>query len=206
MFYFNLLMKLSLIKSAYYSFKFKAKIFVGKNVKLRISKSARLQPIRKGDSLFIGVHMNGDYNTSVELKDNSEMRFGKSVCINKGCKLVIGKNAVFTIDDKSFINEQSVVYCMKQISIGKNCAIAWNVTIMDSDMHKIIKDGMVLNNDKAILISNKVWIGVGSIILKGTLISDNVIVAAGSIITNKLEVSNKVYVGHLPKQSFEDWK
>ena len=55
---------------------------------------------------------------------------------------------------------------------------------MDSNGHEVYSENRTQGRDipKEIHIGNNVWIGLNSIILKGTHIGDNSIVAAGSVV------------------------
>ena len=66
--------------------------------------------------------------------------------------------------------------------------------IFDHD-HKI-KNGRVLHNDyelDEIIIGENVWIGAGSIILRGSKIGDNSIIAAQSVVKGEIP-SNTIYI------------
>ncbi len=66
------------------------------------------------------------------------------------------------------------------IVIGNNCVIASGVNIIDSNGHVLISNDRTKGRDvpEKISIGNNVWIGLNSIILKGSIIGDNCVVAA----------------------------
>jgi len=66
----------------------------------------------------------------------------------------------------------------KQVHIGTDCIIAWNVFISDCDWHKI--DGKPFQDD--VFIGNHVWVAGDSSILKGTRIDDGCIVGTHSVV------------------------
>lgn len=70
-----------------------------------------------------------------------------------------------------------------KVEIGNSCKIAWDVIIMDSDLHPI--EGKVLEN-KPVIIEDHVWIGCRAIILKGVRIGKGAIIAAGSVVTKDI--------------------
>lgn len=96
---------------------------------------------------------------------------------------------------KAFVSANSNIACVKSIKIGSFCKIAWGGTLIDSDFHKIIdtETGRVVNEPKEIIISEKVWIGCNTTILKGVVISPECIVGAGSTVNKSLTESNCVY-------------
>lgn len=119
---------------------------------------------------------------------------GVHISRRKGSKIVMGhkvklyhdvgiyldsSEASIIIGDKTYINRRTELKCQKSIKIGSECAIAWDVTIMDTDYHSV--DGK--NFTSPVNIGNQVWIGCKTIILKGVNIGDGAIVAAGSVVT-----------------------
>ena len=69
--------------------------------------------------------------------------------------------------------------------------IAPNVIIVDSDFHqtwppesRFISD--TRTSDKEVIIGRNVWVGMNSLILKGSVIGDNSIIAAGSVVTEEI--------------------
>ncbi|MBC6720505.1 hypothetical protein [Treponema sp. Marseille-Q4130] len=66
---------------------------------------------------------------------------------------------------------------------------------MDTDFHKIMENGNVVNDDKPVYIGSHVWIGCRNTILKGSYIPKDVIIAANSTVAKKLKKSNCIYGG-----------
>jgi acetyltransferase-like isoleucine patch superfamily enzyme len=97
-----------------------------------------------------------------------------------------GPHAKLTIGDYTSIWYGTVVSARHEITIGSQCAISWNCTIIDNDMHEVLytDDALVgRTDDMAVRIGDHVWIGAQAIILKGVTIGANSVVAAGSIVT-----------------------
>lgn len=112
------------------------------------------------------------------------------------CKLVCGTTGVFEIGDNTILNGVGMT-AYKKIKIGKNCLISSGTFISDTDFHPIDpesrqKVSMGYPTDfsevkKAeVIIGDNVWVGWGSIILKGVTIGDNSIVASGSVVTSNI--------------------
>lgn len=75
--------------------------------------------------------------------------------------------------------------CEKNIKIGENTSIAWNVTIMDTDRHRIKnKNNEITNEVKSVSIGDNVWIGHSAEIKKGVTIGDGAIIASNSVVTS----------------------
>jgi acetyltransferase-like isoleucine patch superfamily enzyme len=97
---------------------------------------------------------------------------GYRVSVNEGATLELGSG---------YINHNVNIACFHHIRIGDRVAIAENVTIRDSDNHRLNYDGHAVS--KPIEIGNHVWIGMNATILKGVRIGDGAVIAAGSVVT-----------------------
>ncbi|MEG1610251.1 MAG: acyltransferase [Bilophila sp.] len=89
------------------------------------------------------------------------------------------------------LNGTSVTARSCSISIGKDTMIAPNCVLTDSDFHALWPAATrhiepAFERDKDVCIGANVWIGMGSIILKGVTIGDGAIVGAGSVVTRDI--------------------
>ena len=82
---------------------------------------------------------------------------------------------------------------------GNNSIISWDCLILDTDFHRIYKDGNIINENKLIEIGNHVWIGAKSTILKGTKIADGSGIEAGNLCTGLLSDEKSIYAGQPAK-------
>lgn len=192
----------------YFSFRRVGKLSVGREVEF-INKGK----IQSGLSYMGGIRnltvnlVNANSSKSFLLNEG-EVILGDNVRIHKGFGIHVGKGAVFSLGDNSYINPESIIICHSSITIGKDCAISWKVELIDDDLHTIYDtDDKVLNPSRQIVIGNKVWIGAGAKILKGSVIGDGAIIAAGSIVTGVVD-SNSLYAGIPAKKIKENvnWK
>ena len=145
----------------------KAKIFV-KNGILRFNHTSR------GSEPFVGL---------LEMLPNATFNVNGNFRFYPGSHVIIGENARLEVGS-GYINRNCRIQCQLGISIGFKVAISENVTIWDSDFHKVKREGYTMA--KPITIGNHVWIGTNVIILKGVEIGDNSIVAAGSVVTKDI--------------------
>lgn len=82
----------------------------------------------------------------------------------------------------------TTIYSTASIKIGKNVTIGANCKIIDNDFHPLNPEQRRLNLNKEhtarapILIGDNSFIGMNTIILKGTVIGHNVVVGAGSVV------------------------
>lgn len=78
-----------------------------------------------------------------------------------------------------------------RIDIGDDTMIAANVIIVDSDFHvPWPPENRWINSttgfDREVVIGSKVWIGMNTVILKGSHIGDNSIIGAGSLVVGDI--------------------
>ncbi|MCB0743254.1 MAG: acyltransferase [Ignavibacteriae bacterium] len=160
---------------------FKNKLF---NCYIRLVK--KTISIGKGSTIQYNTYINVGSNR-LEIGDNVYVRsnpkgyhagmpFTSAFFIDiKGAYIKIGNN---TRLNGVFIHSQA------GIDIGNDCVIASGVQIIDSNGHKVNSINRTIDRDNPIpiKIGNNVWIGLNSIILKGSVIGDNSVVAAGSIV------------------------
>ena len=68
----------------------------------------------------------------------------------------------------------------ESVSIGRFVKVAWDVVIMDTDLHG--HSGQPAQA-KPVVIEDEVWIGCRALILKGVRIGKGAIIGAGAIVT-----------------------
>lgn len=190
---FVILSKTSMIKTLYYSLKFKSQIIIGRGTALNLQKGSQIV-VTKG-RLYLGYDFTLPQKTVLDIYHNGRLVIDGVVRINRGTKVLIGENAILKIGHNTYINEHSRIQCREDIEIGKGCAIAWNVNILDTDEHVAVINGKKSTNGK-VTIGNRVWIGCNVIILKGTVLGDGSIIAAGSVVTK--DVPQATLIGGNP--------
>ncbi len=136
--------------------------------------------------------------------------FGKGVVVNSSFLsnlvglyqrtiIVAKKNGEIHIGDHVGISG-ATIYSWEKITIGDYTRIGANVKIIDTDFHPVDPTERLNGNNTAaktspIQIGKNVFIGMNSIILKGTVIGDNCVVGAGAVVVGRYE-SNSVIVGN----------
>jgi acetyltransferase-like isoleucine patch superfamily enzyme len=130
----------------------------------------------------------------VQLKQNCVINVDEQSQV-EGAILFDKENASISIGKRVFINGSLIA--AQRIEIGDDVLVSWGVTIVDHNSHAIsfsqrvndVTDWKLGKKDWSnvkvapIKISNKVWIGFNSIILKGVSIGEGAIVGAGSVVT-----------------------
>lgn len=115
-----------------------------------------------------------------------------------GADIVVFENGYLNLGKNSYINSDCKIRCHKEITIGENCAISHDFTVMDSDAHSISRK----ENTKPVHIGNNVWIGTRVTIIKGVTIGDEAVIAAGSVVTK--DVPAKALVGGVPAKVIKE--
>lgn len=120
---------------------------------------------------------------SLKLENNSKLVIDGTVLIGPGVRLLVGNQAVLELEDV-YINSNSSIVCYKHVKIGKGTTIGWDVEILDSDFHRLIREDFEVS--KPIVIGSHVWIGSRAMILKGVTIGSGSVVACGAIVTRNV--------------------
>ena len=97
-----------------------------------------------------------------------------------GVRLECWRDARVSIGNGTYLNRNVEIIAAQEVVIGRDCMIAWDVVIMDTDQHGI---GGAAIASRPVHIGDRVWIGCRAIVLKGVTIGDDAVVAAGAIVT-----------------------
>ncbi len=143
------------------------------------------------------------------VSDKKSIFLGRDVCINSSFKsnpiggsdrtiLFARPGAKITIGNNVGISN-STIFAASSVIIGNDVMIGGDCRIYDTDFHSINYDHRLQKPDiniksKPIVISNGVFIGAHSIILKGVSIGEKSVIAAGSIVTKDIP-SNELWGG-----------
>jgi len=130
---------------------------------------------------------------SFMLEKNSKLILDGKVVVGQGVRLHLREKAVLKLEDV-IINCNSSIFCDNYISIGKGTIIGWNVDILDSDRHYVVRENFEVT--KPILIGPHVWIGARAMILKGVTIGSGSVVACGAVVNKN--VPENTLVGGVP--------
>lgn len=101
--------------------------------------------------------------------------------IGSGC--LVSVDGDFSIGD-SYIREGSHITCKNEVTIGDNCALSWDVDILDDDYHRITIDGRDSAQSSPVRIEDDVWVGHGVSINKGVTIHEGSVVASDSVVVS----------------------
>ncbi len=106
-----------------------------------------------------------------------------SVALFSGVRLEVWRGALLTIGKGTYLNRNTEVVAARSVSIGRDCMIARDVLIMDTDQHAL--PGAELGV-APVVIEDRVWIGARAIVLKGVTIGHDSVIGAGAIVTKSV--------------------
>src|SRR5690554_3494159 len=138
----------------------------------------------------------------IDLKNNSKLNLGNNVMLNStnygyhinmhNCVKILadGENSEIYIGANTRIHG-SCIHAKSKITIGKNCLIAGNCQIIDSNGHETLMERPLdrifsMDKPREIIIEDNVWIGANCIVLKGVKIGSGSIIAAGSVVVESI--------------------
>ncbi len=110
-----------------------------------------------------------------------------------GARLECWAGAVIRIGNGTYLNRNSEIVAARSVTIGRDCKIARDVVIMDTDQHEIPGIGLTI---RPVTIGDRVWLGTRATVLKGVTIGDDAVVAAGSVVTR--DVPSRTIVAGVP--------
>ncbi len=105
------------------------------------------------------------------------------VSIGRGASVRVLPHGTLKIGARTYLSEGCRLACTKNIVIGSECIISWDVHIFDDDGHTV--EGGA--SPRPIHIGHKVWIGARATILSGSEIGDGCVVAAGAVVRGRFE-------------------
>ena len=122
----------------------------------------------------------------------SKVTIGHKCQIQDGVDFRLGlpfdeKNNI-KIGDRTFLGRCCEINCGSQITIGNDCLIASNTTIVDA-AHAILPPHLLTNSQtfsKPIIIEDDVWIGTHCVVIGGVTVGKGSIVAAGAVVTKTI--------------------
>lgn len=173
------------------------KVIIGNNSLIYHSKVNTKRFFNK-NNIRIGNNVN-IINCTFNLYGSSN-----DIIIEEGAKL---DNVTFWIEDNqnlikigkktTFHGTCQLAACEgTAIQIGNDCMFSHDIYIRTTDSHSIIKNNKRINKARNIIIGNHVWIGMQTLILKGSNIPDGCIIGARSTISSSDMEKKCIYAGH----------
>lgn len=146
--------------------------------------------------------------SSTWIKNAGEFICKGIVDINRGCRIEVSEDARLVLDN-CFINNNCLILCQHEMSVGSGTSIGWNTQICDEDYHEVVRcEYDVLrvvggNIRQGIVIGKHVLLGNNCFIYKGVTIADGCVVASNSVVKKSLLKPNTLYAGNPAKEICE---
>ncbi len=131
---------------------------------------------------------------------------GNHVTLGYDCTLEVLADALLEIQDHANITQNVLISCSKHIRIGAYSLIGENVSIRDAEHRTLSHELISCQSSVAerIEIGKDVWIGAGSLVLRGASIAEGAIIGAKSLVNRSADIqASGIYVGtpvHFLKQ------
>jgi acetyltransferase-like isoleucine patch superfamily enzyme len=149
----------------------------GRGAKLRVRGT---MSVGRLDTRLGQVTQKGIDRSVIQLAERARLEIDGSVALGAGTRIILGPAARLAIGDQTFCVGNSSFIVRSEVQIGGDCAISWDVQIMDTDFHKIAPGAV---DTAPVRIGNHVWIGSRATILKGVSIGDGAVIGAGTVVT-----------------------
>ncbi len=121
--------------------------------------------------------------TALYIREQGQLEINGYNQIGRGSLVWILEGGRIEMKGNSFTAGKNMLISKERVSIGRNCAIAWGVTICDHDFHKLYKDGKQRVETAAVTIEDNVWIGMNATILKGVTVGQGAVIGASAVVT-----------------------
>jgi acetyltransferase-like isoleucine patch superfamily enzyme len=157
----------------------------------------------------IGKNVSFGQRVSVSAPRGSKLKIGQNVKIDGDTILILGPRGVLEIGGNTYIGRRNIISAMEKVIIGEDCMFAHNVTVLDSShVFENVAIPMTTQGEKteAVEMSNDIWIGLGSAVLKGAILKSRTIVAANSVVSKRSSgnSSGSVILGGNPAEIIKE--
>lgn len=149
------------------------------------------------------------HHSSVQFKGKHNTLIVGRNCYLNGLRLIFeGDNNCIEIGDDVFILDDTRIYVAdgSNVTIGDQCMFSDHIEIRTTDNHSIFDraTGLRVNYEKDVALEPQVWLGMHTIILKGTFLAQGTIVGAGSLVSGRHDTPNSVIAGNPAKRLREN--
>ncbi len=101
------------------------------------------------------------------------------------CKIYLYGNSILHIKSNTGVRGVEFNLNNANIIVGEQCMFGYGILLRNHDSHKVIdlKNNIITNHPKDIILGKHIWIAQNVTILKGSSIGDNSIIGLGSVVT-----------------------
>ena len=142
------------------------------------------------------VAMKAQYSSgqsAYKIFGGGQIFLGQACCIEEGTLLQTTDGHI-QLGAGVYINRNCTIVSHENIIVGDHATIGPNVCIYDHDHNYRATEGGIISTP--VVIGKRVWIGAGSIILRGTKIGDDCVIASGSVVKGEIPAATVVVCKH----------
>lgn len=109
--------------------------------------------------------------------------------VGSGSAISVGPKGCLEFGDDFIVTANTKFISFNHIVFGPHCRVAWEVIVMDTDLHQTInrETGKKSTINAEIIIGRNNWIGNKALILKRAVTPDYCVIAAYSMVNKKLD-------------------
>lgn len=149
-----------------------------------------------------GIALMGDSNRVV-IGNAGAYQLLDLVCEDRGNEVLFG-DGTEVAGHTEFIAIEGT-----RIVVGNGCLFSGRISIRTGDSHSVVDlKGRRINCSEDVVFGDRVWVGQGVTVLKGTSVAHSCILGASAVVTRKFDQPNCVIAGNPAKVVREgiDWK
>lgn len=176
-------------------------LFIHNNVKIQRGENSQIfiNCNKKSGLIKIGFNATNFYSSSFDKSVFTILGtwiINGKVDIGPKSRISIGSNAIL-VTHRLWVTGELLMIIRKKVYCAENVLMAWHITIMDHDAHRIFNiENERINPEKDIYLGENIWIGCNTTILKGTSLKRDIIIGAGSVVATKINEVGVVLAGN----------
>lgn len=198
--------RLSILRSAYYSLRFRGRFLVARGSRVVLDRSAKVEFGPQGFFL-LGFHHDSPIPALLNMGRMTRMVVPGTVQAWKGSQIHVLRGGCLEFGDKNILNEGSRITCCQSVRWGNGSGLSWDASLLDTDLHPIYVNGTWNTQDAPVVVGDHVMVGTGALVLKGVTLGSGSIVAAGAVVA--ADVPPRSLVGGNPARVIRediDWR
>lgn len=118
------------------------------------------------------------------------------VAIGVGSRIEVAPGALVDVGEDSYFSPNVRIIVSSGLTIGRGCAVGWDVQILDDDQHVFRSGDRQRPRSAPIALGDHVWVGSKAMIFKGVQIADGCVVASGAVVTRSVDEPNSLIAGN----------